>query len=208
MKGSKNNSGLAVAGAVVAAITASLCCILPAVATTLGIAGIAAAGWFAPSRPYLLGLTFGLLGAGFYLAYRAASPAACEPGSTCAPRAVSCWNRRFLWVAAVLVIVLAAFPYYSERVARAVSKPPSLPATLNAATARVLLRIEGMDCPMCAAGLQSRLREIPGVCRAEVSFQDKQAILEYDPSVADPSRFTQVVAQAGFRVATDSAATR
>ena len=67
-------------------------------------------------------------------------------------------------------------------------------------TARVVLTIEGMDCPVCAAGLQNNLRQIPGLRRAEVSFQDKRADLDYDPKAVDPARLAQLVAEAGFEV--------
>jgi len=72
--------------------------------------------------------------------------------------------------------------------------------TRQQATARVVLRIEGMDCPVCAAGLQNNLRQIPGVRRAEVRFQDKQADLDCDPKAVEPARLAQVVAEAGFKV--------
>jgi copper chaperone CopZ len=79
--------------------------------------------------------------------------------------------------------------------------PNPAPAGGSRPAARVVLQIEGMDCVMCAAGLQSALRAIPGVRHAEVSFQDKQAVLEYDPAAVDASRFEKVIADSGFKVA-------
>jgi hypothetical protein len=32
-----------------------------------------------------------------------------------------------------------------------------------------------------------------------VSFQDKQAIIDYDPKAVDPSRFEKVIGDAGFQ---------
>jgi len=79
-------------------------------------------------------------------------------------------------------------------------RPKSEPVALKRPDVQVVLNIEGMDCVMCAAGLQNTLRAIPGVRRAEVSFQDKQAALEYDPAAVDPSRFNKVIADAGFKL--------
>lgn len=203
MRGERGKSGLALVGAVVAAATASLCCILPVIAAVLGVTGFAAAEFFARWRPYLLALTFALLALGFYLAYRPRRREECKPGSLCERTPLERWNRAILWLVTALVIALAAFPYYSGWAVRRVGKNTQQVAlAARSPTARVVLKIEGMDCPVCAAGLQNQLREIPGVRRAEVSFQDKRASLDYDPRAVDPSRFTKAIAEAGFKVAT------
>jgi len=94
----------------VAAVAASVCCAGPVVAAVLGAGALGAASrWFEPYRPWLLGLTAVLLGMAFVSTYRRA-PVACADGS-CAPL-----SRRtakiVLWVVAVVVGLLAAFPYY------------------------------------------------------------------------------------------------
>ena len=83
---------------------------------------------------------------------------------------------------------------------RGALRSKAAPARWKRPEARTVLNIDGMDCVMCAAGLQNTLRAIPGVRRADVSFQDKQAALEYDPAAVDPSRFNKVIADAGFTV--------
>ncbi len=106
-----------VGASVVAAITASLCCILPIVFVLLG-AGIAgAAAFFATWRPLLLVITFLLLALGFYFAYRKPRQA-CEPGTACERPAVARTGRIWLWIATALVVLFAAFPYYSGAVAK------------------------------------------------------------------------------------------
>jgi copper chaperone len=87
---------------------------------------------------------------------------------------------------------------------RGLGRPPLgnlAPAPWKRPEAHVALKIEGMDCVMCAAGLQNNLRAIPGVRRADVSFQDKQAVLDYDPAAVDESGFEKVIADSGFKVA-------
>lgn len=69
---------------------------------------------------------------------------------------------------------------------------------------RSVLKIEGMDCIMCAAGLQNNLRALPGVRSAEVSFQDKQAVIGYDPRAASVADFEKVIADSGFKLASPS----
>ena len=66
--------------------------------------------------------------------------------------------------------------------------------------AHMVLHVEGMDCIMCAGGLQATLRQIPGVRHAEVSFQEKTATLTYDPHTVNPLRFVRAINDAGFKV--------
>jgi len=107
----------ALAGAsVVAAIAASLCCILPIIFVMAG-AGIAgAAAFFAAWRPLLLVITFLLLPLGFYFTYRKPRYS-CGPGTGCERPAVARAGRIWLWIATAFVILFAAFPYYSGGVA-------------------------------------------------------------------------------------------
>ena len=101
----------AVVASVVVAAAASVCCIGPVVAAVLGAGALGAASTrFEPYRPWLLGVTMILLGVGFVSAYRR-KPECAADGTICAPS-----SRRtakiVLWIAVVLVIVLATFPYY------------------------------------------------------------------------------------------------
>jgi mercuric ion transport protein len=103
-----------VGASVIAAIAASLCCILPIVFVLVG-AGIAgAAAFFATWRPILLVITFLLLALGFHFAYR---KHACESGTACEHPTVARAGRIWLWIATAFVILFAAFPYYSGAVA-------------------------------------------------------------------------------------------
>ena len=105
-----------IGASLVAAIAASLCCILPIVFVLIG-AGIAgAAAFFATWRPLLLAITFVLLACGFYFGYRKPRQA-CEPGSACERPGINRAGRLWLWVATGFVILFAAFPYYSGPVA-------------------------------------------------------------------------------------------
>lgn len=104
------------AGSIFAAITASFCCILPIVFALTGVSILGASALFDTWRPYLLGLTFGFLGLGFYFAYRP-SREQCAPGSACAIPTTNRSGRLMLWLATAAVVLLAAFPYYSGVVA-------------------------------------------------------------------------------------------
>lgn len=113
---SKGHTSLFAAGSVSAAIIASFCCILPIVFALTGFSILGASAVFDAWRPYLLGITFGLLALGFYFAYRPGKEQ-CVPGSACAMPVTNRSGRLMLWIAAVGSILFAAFPYYSGAVA-------------------------------------------------------------------------------------------
>src|SRR5437773_5756289 len=90
-------------GSLLAAITASLCCIGPLVAVALGASGFAASAVFETWRPVFLGVTFALLALAWYLTYRKPR-AACGEGSACTTQPVSQWNKVILWFATAFVL--------------------------------------------------------------------------------------------------------
>ena len=98
-------------GTVLAAVGASLCCILPVAVALLGVGSAALGAQLEPFRPYFIGLTVVFLGFAFYRAYKPEAEE-CAPGESCAvPR-----NRRrqriLLWIVAAAAVALLAFPYY------------------------------------------------------------------------------------------------
>ncbi len=191
------------ASSVVAAALASFCCILPIVFALTGLTVLGAAAMFAAWRPYLLGATFGLLGLGFYFAYRTPKER-CAPGSVCAVPASRRRVRRTLWVAAVLALALAAFPYFSKPVAdwllSAGTPAPASPTPAATALATANIMIEGMDCAACATTVENKLAAIPGVRQAAVSFERGMAEVRYDPALASLDQFEKAAQEAGYRV--------
>ena len=117
-----------IGASLLAAVAASLCCVLPIVFALGSFAIVGASAFFESLRPYFLIATFALLGVGFYLAYRKPKHA-CEPGSACDRPQVNRLGRIGLWIATVLVISFAAFPYYSGAVANFLLSDRSLKAS-------------------------------------------------------------------------------
>src|SRR5215467_4040187 len=105
-------------GSVLAAIGASACCIGPLVALVLGVGGAAATSGLQRWRPVFLGVTFVLLAAAWYLAYRKPRADACGEGAACAGRGSAKGGKVILWAGTVLAVALAAMPLYAGAVAR------------------------------------------------------------------------------------------
>lgn len=193
--------GLLLGASVVAAIGASLCCILPILAALTGAGAIAAGVAFEKWRPYLLGLTALLLVGGGLLAWRD-HRRACAAGSLCATKPMSRWNYVALGILAAGVIALAAFPYYSGAVARMVVRQPGPTQSLSSVTlSTVTFRVPDMDCPACAVSLSATLRQLPGVADAKLDVSSRQAVVTYDPAIQNVAALEKVISGAGFHIA-------
>jgi mercuric ion transport protein len=97
-------------GALIAAVAASLCCILPVTLFSLGISGAWISNFtqLAPYKPIFITATLGFVGTGYWLVYRA-STHACAESEVCA-RPIP--NRLvMLMLVAATVIVIAAFGF-------------------------------------------------------------------------------------------------
>jgi len=190
------NEKITTAGAAAAAFVASLCCLGPLL---LGGAGASAAlvATFAPLRPYFLALSAGLLGAGFYFAYRKPKTSQACAGEVCAPESRT---RRIakplLWIATVAVLALALFPWYGGRLASGTTvSSPTAGATVRTAE----LKVSGMVCEACAGIVKRKLLETPGVAAAEVDYPGGRATIKYDPAKTDPHELADAVNATGYK---------
>ena len=105
-----DTKGSLVAG-VLAALGASLCCVVPLVLLALGIGGAWIGNLTAlePYRPIFIGLTFLFLGLAFRQLYVTAP--VCTPGTACADPKVLARQRTIFWVVVVLLGALLAVPW-------------------------------------------------------------------------------------------------
>ncbi len=189
MKKNGNPSSWILTGGMLAGLAASLCCIGPLLSLSLGLGSFAASTWFVQWRPVLLGVTFVLLGAAWYLAYRRRN-AACADGACVRPpgRAV----RTSLWLGTLVALGAAVFP----------SLPAARSSTGKVAMvvgdARLSVMIPSMDCPACAAGIEASLGRTPGVKLATVNYDAKEAVLVYDPAVINREQLLSHIDASGF----------
>lgn len=102
------------AGGVLAAVVASVCCLGPLVLVTVGISGawISNLSALEPYRPVFIGVALVFMG----LAYRqifmkARQPEDCAPGTLCALPATNRAYKVMFWGVSVLVLLALVFPY-------------------------------------------------------------------------------------------------
>ncbi|MEO7736125.1 MAG: mercuric transporter MerT family protein [Kofleriaceae bacterium] len=171
-------SRLPLVGALVAALAASACCIVPAVLALVGISGAGITAGLAPLRPYFLAITALALAAGLWLAYRP-SLVAVDACGCAAPRRRR-WTRLALWLGVALTIAVAAYPWVHDGIASARGEA-------RRGIAEVRIHVDGMDCRACATTLARKLARVPGVVTADVDYDAQLAVVTHD-GTHDPMR--------------------
>jgi hypothetical protein len=108
------NAKLLSGGAVASAVVASICCFGPLALALLGLGGGALLLKLEPFRPYSLAAATLFLGGAFYLAYRPRPEEECGRSSGCAKPSGRRAQRIALRIVALVVVLAAAFPYFSK----------------------------------------------------------------------------------------------
>lgn len=62
------------------------------------------------------------------------------------------------------------------------------------------LDIKGMTCGGCVKSITNVLQQITGVSSVNVSLEQNNAIITYDPNKAKPAQFKAAIEDAGFDV--------
>lgn len=181
-------------GSLAAGLLASACCIGPLVLGVLGLGSLGFAAALAPLRPWFLGLTAVLLAMGFYFAYRLQPAKACAPGEACAKPSSRTTQRIALLAVTALTVAFASYPTWG---ARLTAVRPSV-ATGQPEHAVVVLDVQGMTCEACAIEIVRELRQVPGVVRADVSFEQRRAEIALSSSQRKIESLIAAVEKAGY----------
>ena len=191
---------LAVGASAVSAMAAAFCCIIPIGTMLLGLGGFAGSAFFAKWRPVMLTVSLTLLALAWYFTYRRPRNS-CPPHTDCATPSPCKLSRAALLVATVLVLAMAGFPTWSGLVVErlnSTTKALSDAASPRSTTLRV--RIPSMDCTACAVLIQKKIRTQTGILSADVAFQEKSAIVRYDPSQITEVKIIATINETGFKV--------
>lgn len=188
--------------AIITAALASLCCITPVLAVLGGLGGIASSFSFLdPLRLYLIGFTVIILGYAFYKEYKHKKETdiecACDDEES--PVKKNFINSKgFLWLVAVIAVVLISFPYYSQVFF------PDTQNTIVANTNNIVkakLNIAGMSCTACEESVDYALKSENGVVSATSSYKTGTAYVEYDKTKVKPEQLKKAVEdKVGYKV--------
>ena len=192
-----NNSDTKWMGAgMIAAFTASLCCITPVIAFVAGISGAASTfSWVEPFRPYLIGLTVLLLGFAWYQKLKPQW----DPECAC-EEAPSFWQTKgFLGIVTVLAVLLLAFPYYSD----AFFPKQNNQKVVYVQESQVQIitwDIKGMTCIGCEATVENAANGVDGVLEADAIYDTRQVTIKYDRSKTNQETIKAAINKTGFTV--------
>lgn len=67
-----------------------------------------------------------------------------------------------------------------------------------AATQSVTLSVPGMTCSACPITVKSALNKVPGVSKAEVTFQKREAVVSFDDTKTSVQALAKATADAGY----------
>lgn len=84
-------------------------------------------------------------------------------------------------------------------IARAERPAGGVAEAAQAKAERVVIGIEGMHCGGCASGVKAMLKRTPGVISAEVSYEEKRAEVEFDPSATTREKLVEAVNNMGYK---------
>lgn len=72
-------------------------------------------------------------------------------------------------------------------------------AAATVKTERVNLAVEGMSCTSCASGVKAMLKRTPGVISAEVSYEKKEAVVDYDTEKTTREKIMEAINKLGYK---------
>ncbi|CAL66102.1 mercuric transport protein MerTP [Christiangramia forsetii] len=182
----------------ITAITASLCCITPLLAILAGSSGLATMfSWLDPFRPYLIGLTIGILVFAWYLKLRPKTQKEIE----CAcdeEEKTSFWqSKNFLFIITIFTALMLAFPYYSDIFYTTTKKEIMVVAENN--IEKKVIEIEGMTCSGCEAHVESEVNKLPGIISVKASYENSNTIVEYDKSLVEEVEIYGAINKTGYK---------
>lgn len=179
------------------AISASLCCITPVLALIAGTSGLASTfSWLEPFRPYFIGLTVLVLGFAWYQKLKPQKQTDCNCETEEKPKFIQ--SKTFLGIITAFTIVMLAFPYYSGVFYPKTEKQIIVVDKLNIQKAE--FTISGMTCASCEEHVNHEVNKLSGIISSNTSFDNGNAIVEFDNSKTNISEIEKAINITGYTV--------
>ena len=180
-----------------AAITASLCCITPVLALIAGTSGIASTfSWLEPFRPYLIGLTILVLGFAWYQKLKPQKEIDCECETDEKPKFIQ--SKKFLGIVTVFAIIMLAFPYYSSIFYPNIEKQIIVVDKSDIKTME--FKISGMTCASCEEHVNHEVNKLNGIVNSKASYENGNAIVEFDKTKTNETEIEKAINLTGYKV--------
>lgn len=179
------------------AISASLCCVTPVLAFLARTSGLASTfSWLNPLRPYLIGLTVMVLGLAWYQKLKPKKQVDCNCDTT--EKTPFVQTKRFLGLVTVFAGLMLAFPTYSNVFFPKTENQTTIIDQVNIRTSE--FKIEGMTCAGCEVHVNHEVNKLIGIVRTTVSYENGNAIVEFDQTQTDIDEIGKAISKTGYSV--------
>lgn len=175
---------------IVSSVVASICCVGPLVAVSLGIGGVGLAAFFGKYHVVWLIAAAVLLSAG-WLRYRVEAKTACTTGCDLAGGKRT---RNVLLAATVIFASFLGMNVWTHWV-RSSSAHSVAPKGQTA-----VIPVEGMVCFTCELALESNLKKLDGVLSVDASSTAKTVRVEFDPAATNLNEIKNKIIETGYKV--------
>ncbi|MCK5443213.1 MAG: mercuric transport protein MerTP [Maribacter sp.] len=194
------NSKRLIGTSVLAAITASLCCITPILALLAGTSGMASTfSWIEPFRPYLIGFTLLVLAFAWYRQLRPKTleelECACEDEK---PKFMN--SKGFLLLVTVFAGLMLAFPFYSHIFYSTSSTTKEVVFVEQSNVKEIRITIEGMTCSGCEAHIESEVNKLDGILNVKADYEKTSAVVKYDDTRVDIQKIETAILSTGYQI--------
>ncbi len=184
---------------VLAAITASICCITPVLALIAGTSGIASTfSWIEPFRPFLIGFTILVLVFAWYQQLRPKTKVELE--CVCdEDEKTSFWqSKKFLGIITVFAAIMLAFPYYSSIFYPKNESNTSFAMSNN--ITEITVDVKGMTCSGCEQHIEHAVGQLEGVNYVRASYDSGTAIVHFASSMVSDRSIVDAINETGYEV--------
>ncbi|PVY38933.1 mercuric transport protein MerTP [Pontibacter virosus] len=183
---------------VLSALAASLCCITPLLALVAGTSGLASSfAFLEPYRYVLMGVTVLVLGLAWYQRLRTSSQDDCGCETD---RKGFFQSKTFLALVTAFAAVMLAFPSFSHVFYQFPKQEAQTPVAGINMNSTVEFKISGMTCSGCEAHVEQEVNALNGIFRAKASYDNGNAVVEYDSTKTSVSAIREAILKTGYKV--------
>lgn len=191
--GSKNTGFMAVVVGLGAALLASLCCVGPLLAVVLGASGAVALAGLGKYHVYFMAAAVIVLIGGGVLIWRR------QKACAVAGQKPKILMPLLLSFAVFGLLTLGINQVFVPYLAATGSGDTSVTTPAGAELHQAVFAIEGMTCEGCSGTIQTVLSRTPGVQKAEVSFEKKEATVVYDAAKTNPQELIAAIGKTQYK---------
>lgn len=64
----------------------------------------------------------------------------------------------------------------------------------------ITLKLDGLHCTSCSLNIDGEIEDLPGVISVGTSYVKQESVITYDPKLAKPSQFHEIIKGLGYKI--------